>query len=89
MTSCLLDSESEISLLPPSMVDRADISQTSQSLRAANGNTISVLGKVTLPVQIVTHETVVCGLVSDHVSEVILGLDWLADNGVTWAQTFH
>ena len=83
-TSCLLDSGSEISLLPPSMIDDAQILPTSQSLRAANETQISVLGQVTLHARIGLHETTVCGLVSDHVSEVILGLDWLAVNKVTW-----
>ena len=84
MIPCLLDSGSEISLMPPSMIDPAELSPTSHALRAANGTRISVLGQVILPVRVGLHETTVCALVSDHVSEVILGLDWLVANRVTW-----
>lgn len=53
-------------------------------LIAANGTRIAVLGEVSLPFTFGHYSTVVTGLVSEHVSEVILGIGWLVENGVTW-----
>ena len=77
MIHCLLDSGSEISLIPSSIVDRMKILPTSHNLRAANGTSIAILGEVTLPVRVGEHETTVSGFVSEHVSEQKLFLDWI------------
>jgi predicted aspartyl protease len=81
---CLLDSGSDITLVPSNLVDPADINRTSQTLRAANGTEIPVKGQIKLPLRVGNYETLVHGLVSDHVKEVMLGIDWLTDNCVIW-----
>ena len=81
---CLLDSGSEISVLPAKIVPSEAITPTSHTLRAANGTPIKVSGQVTLPLAIGTFKTTVTGVVSEHVTEVMLGIEWLTDNQVIW-----
>ena len=81
---CLLDTGSEVSLLPAVLVDKSYITRTSQTLKAANGTTIPILGDVAMPIRVGQFETTVNGLVSEHVSEVMLGIDWLTTNGAVW-----
>jgi len=50
----------------------------------ANNTRIAVLGEVILPFKVGEYNGVVTGLVSEHVSEIILGIEWLVENGVTW-----
>ena len=86
---CLLDTGSEASLIPARMVRASLIQQTSQSLKAANGTPIAVLGVATIPMRVGNLRTSVSGLVSDHIAEVMLGIDWLTTNNAVWnfAQT--
>ena len=42
---CLLDSGSEVSVIPASLVRKSDIQETDQSLKAINGTGIKILGK--------------------------------------------
>lgn len=81
---CLLDTGSEISLLPASIVDRSLISSTSHTLKAANGTSIPVLGQATVPIRVGHSTSTVRGLVSDHIAEVMLGIEWLTENRVVW-----
>jgi hypothetical protein len=81
---CLLDTGSETSLLPASMVDPGFITRTSHTLRAANGTTIPVLGEATVPLHVGHSSTTVTALVSDHIAEVMLGVDWLEENRIVW-----
>jgi len=66
------------------MVEPANITRSSQTLKAANGTIIPILGEVTMPMKIGRFETSVNGLVSEHVAEVMLGIDWLTTNSVVW-----
>ena len=81
---CLLDSGSEVSVIPASLVRKSDIQQTDQSLRAVNGTGIKILGEAELPVNTSKYQTTVKGLVTEHVSEVLLGIDWLTENNADW-----
>ena len=65
---CLLDTGSEVSLLPASVVRREFIRPTRQTLRAANGTEIGVLGQATVPFETRSFTSTVTGLVSDHVA---------------------
>jgi hypothetical protein len=80
----LLDSGSEVSLLPARFVDPQLITPTSQTLKAANGTLIAVLGQATLQIQFGQIVTSITGLVSEHVAEIMLGIDWLMDKQVVW-----
>ena len=81
---CLLDTGSEVSLIPSSLVDDSYVTKTSHLLKAANGSPIKVRGEVTLDLQVESFHTVVTGLVSDHVAEVMLGIDWMVQNDIIW-----
>ena len=50
-------------------------------IRAANGTDIEVLGEVELPVRIGNRDVLVRGIASDHVAEMLLGIDWLEGQG--------
>jgi len=84
LCECLLDTGSEISLIPSSLVNDSCIVKTSHLLKAANGTPIDVLGQVMLDLQIESFHTVVTGLVSDHIAEVMLGIDWMVQNDIIW-----
>ena len=81
---CLLDSGSEVTLLPVSVVAPLELQPTKKTLTAANGTDIPVLGKVTVPFRTGNFKSSITGLVSDHVGEVMLGYDWLAKNKANW-----
>jgi hypothetical protein len=84
LCDCLLDTGSESSLLPASLVEPYLICRSSHTLKAANGTAIPILGEATMPVRVGQFETKVTGLVSEHIGEVMLGIDWLTTNGATW-----
>jgi len=77
---CLLDTGSDVTLIPAFVVKNAEITETTHVLTAANGTRIAVLGEVTLPFSVGEYKTVVSGLVSEHVADVILGISWLMEN---------
>ena len=43
-----------------------------------------MLGKATVPLDIGDFTSTVAGLVSDHIAEVMLGVDWLKDSNASW-----
>ena len=81
---CLLDTGSEVSLLPSTLVPRSQIRPTDYTLRAANGTRIDVLGRAKVPITTEMYSSTIDGLVTNHVTEVMLGADWLSDNSAQW-----
>ena len=79
---CLLDTGSV--LIPASIVKGEDIRDTTQTVSAANGTDIAILGKVSLPFSVGEYSGTLSGLVSEHVGEVMLGIGWMEGNAVTW-----
>jgi len=79
---CLLDSGSEVCLLPHNVVPPNCIRETKSTLIAANGVSIPILGEASLPLSIGQFSTTITALVSGHVTESMLGIDFLVDNGV-------
>jgi len=57
---------------------------TECTLRAVNHSEIGVLGKATISVSTPYCQTTMTGLVTDNVAEVVLGIDWLTANEVSW-----
>ena len=82
--NCLLDTGSDVTVIPASLVCRDDIKDTVHTLSAANGTEIAVIGEVSLPFSIGEFRGMLTGLVSEHVGEVMLGIDWMVSNSVTW-----
>ena len=84
MVDCLLDTGSETTVIPASVVDAELIRSTSHVLTAANGTSIPLLGEVTLKIQIGRFTSSIFGLVTEHVDEVMIGIDWMTINRVVW-----
>ena len=84
IVDCLLDTGSEVCLLPHYVVHSNCVKKTRRSLKATNGTPIPILGEVTLPLSIGNFSTTITTLVSRHVSEPMLGIDFLVDNGLIW-----
>ena len=80
----LLDTGGEVSIAPKSVVHDESIFPSTQSLRAANGSSINVVGEAVLPIQIRDKLFPLHCLVAENVSEIILGLDWLNANAGVW-----
>ena len=63
-------------------MDSVCIRKTKRTLKAANGTSIPILGEVTLPLSIGRFSTRVTALVSQHVCEPMLGIDFMVKNEV-------
>jgi len=81
---CLLDSGSEITLIPSSFIGNGKIQWTQHKIWAANGTEISVKGWILLTTYIDVSRVEICGLVTNHVSDIFLGLDWHQLNQIEW-----
>src|SRR6218665_1921646 len=75
---CLIDTGSEVSILPSSDAEGLDLQPSTRVLLAANGTDIRVLGEITIPLKIGREcEVRTSFLVSDQVIEPMLGMDFL------------
>jgi len=81
---CLLDTGSDVTVIPASIAEGLQMKESSRVLTAANGTEIAVLGEVTLPFVLRNYKSTMTGLVTEHVSEIMLGIDWLVENQATW-----
>jgi len=79
-----LDSGSEVTLIPTSLIGNREIQGTMRQIWAVNGSAIPVKGWISLTAYINGVQVKICGLVSDCVSDVVLGHDWLLLNDVRW-----
>jgi hypothetical protein len=83
-TDCLLDTGSEVTLIPSKLVGNIPVQPSSQKLLAANGTKINVVGLLNLEAEGDSHKFTITGFVSDHVVEVILGIDFLQGQKALW-----
>jgi len=83
---CLLDTGSEVCLVPvpESLIHQNCVKKTKRLLKAANGTPIPIVGEVKLPLAIGDFSTTIVALVSQHVKEPMLGIDFLVKNQVVW-----
>jgi hypothetical protein len=84
VVSCLLDTGSEVTLLPVELTANIAVTPSTQKLIAANGTEINVLGSATIEATEGTHSFQITGLVSDHVLDPILGIDFLHAHDALW-----
>ena len=82
--SFLLDTGCEKSLLPASFVKGYDLQPLSCRVVAANGTVIPMLGMTTVHLQLGQTSIPVEVMVSEFVSEGMLGSDWLESQHFVW-----
>ena len=80
----LLDTGCEHSVIPKKMIGRARINDSNEKLYAANGTVIGTLGTVDIVLHLNGMPLNVHALVTEHISEPMLGVDWLKANGCSW-----
>ena len=81
---CLLDSGSEVTLLPSRVVGRIRADTDTGHLLAANHTRIKILGETTVVADAKGYKFRLSGYVCDQVAGVILGADFLTQNGALW-----
>jgi len=81
LQTCLIDTGSEVSLVPSTTLQGLELNPCSRFLMAANGSDIRVLGEVTIPIKVRKGFAITTKfLASDQVAEPILGMDWLREH---------
>ena len=80
----LLDTGCEVTVIPAKLVRRRQLQRTTRSLIAANGTQIPILGWTTIKAYVGSSSVTISGLVSEHVVEIMLGIDWLRENEAQW-----
>ena len=80
-TECLIDTGSKVNIIPAHLVEQDEVLPTCRIFQAANGTTIGVMGEVELPVQVADQCIKTCFVISDQVDEVLIGVQWLHENG--------
>ena len=81
---CLLDTGSEVSLVPATLADGLRREPTPHKLFAANGTAIAVLGRTTVPMYLGGKRLAVDAIITEHVVEMIIGITWLKEHRAKW-----
>ena len=81
---CLLDTGCEKSIMPRRLVPTAHLHQADNTIKAANGSEIPILGSMRLAFTLAGMPLYADFLVTDSIDEVMLGVDWLAANDCVW-----
>ena len=71
----------DVTLFPRALVRGFPLDQCVDDLSAATGTSIPILDAVTVTARLQGRDIEIESLVTDHVNEVILGLDWLQAKG--------
>jgi len=77
----LCDTGSENTLIP---LEVAEGFRILPNLFAANGSDIPVIGYVCIPARLGNKRLEITGLVTEHVREIMLGVDFLTDHKAMW-----
>ena len=80
----LVDSGCETSVIGESLLPGIRLETSTQELYAANGTRISIIGEMALEISIGDVKITTRIVVSRAISEMILGIDFLAQNGCRW-----
>ena len=78
--NCLIDTGSEVNLIPHADVEEHIVAPSSKVLEAANGTKIGVLGEINVEVKVAGSSIPTKFIVSDQLGEIIIGVQWLQDN---------
>jgi len=74
MTSCLVDTGSDATLIPASFAKGCRILPTRQKISAANGTEIPLTGYTSVVAKLGKQRLVITGVVTEHVSQPYLGI---------------
>lgn len=74
---CILDVVSEVTLIPGSLAQELLKKPIVSPIRAINGILFEVLGEADLPVVLKDTEVISRGVASDHIVELLFGIDRL------------
>ena len=80
----LLDSGCDMSLIPAAFVKGHQIQATNKTVHAANGTPIGLVGEVIIDLRLGNLIIPTAALVSEFVSEAMIGYDWLSTNDCYW-----
>ena len=80
----LLDSGCEQSVIGRNLIRHVTLEPTRQKLSTADGTEIPLLGEVTIEFSVSGLHTECRVVVSDVITELILGIDWLQKNQCVW-----
>src|SRR5438876_26621 len=80
----LLDSGCDLTMVPARFVDKNDIQPTDKVVRAANDIEIPLLGEARVDLCLGNLQLTTTALVSEHITEGMLGYDWLTANDCCW-----
>ena len=78
--SGLLDTGSEVTLLPKQLADVSQLTRSSRKLRAANGTVINIVGEWRTVVKMGPLNVAMNFVVSDQIDEILIGIDWLREH---------
>ena len=81
---CLLDTGSDVKLLPASIVYELLLRPSRTELRLVNGTKIPILGEATVNAKLSGKKIQFTSLATEHVDELLLGLAWLREQNATW-----
>ena len=76
----LLDTGSEVTLLPKHLADLDRLKKSARKLRTANGTEINLVGEWHTTISLGPLKSKVNFLVSDQIGEILLRVDWLKEN---------
>jgi len=77
---CLLDTGSDVTLIPAKYVQNMKVKNITHALKAADGTEIAVAGEICLSITLGEYEGVIKGLVTEHMAGIILGIIWLIEH---------
>ena len=80
----LLDSGCEQSVIGRNLIRHVPLEPTRQKLSTADGTEIPLLGEITIEFSVFGFHTDCRVVVSDVITELILGIDWLQKNQCVW-----
>ena len=73
----MLDTGSDVTLIPAGLADMSQVRGSSRKLRAANGTLINLLGEWKTTVRLENLHLSMEFLVSDQIDEILIGMDWM------------
>ena len=73
----MLDTGSDVTLIPAMLADMSQIRGSSRKLRAANGSLINLLGGWKTTIRMENLHLSMEFLVSDQIDEILIGIDWM------------